>query len=99
MSGRRRSTSERHLTPEQIVEAAVKIIGKDIARRADVQAIVETMSKMCELSKRTRSSVSKNQKQVARRYGLALPAGSPEKSSARSRAVSMVRVSRREPVA
>jgi len=72
VSGRRRSTSERRLTPEQIVDAAVKIIGKGIARRADVQAIVEKMSKMCELSKRTRSSVSKNQKQFARRYSLAL---------------------------
>jgi hypothetical protein len=72
VSGRRRSTSERHLTPEQIVDAAVKIIGEGIARRADVQAIVEKMSKMCELSKRTRSSVSKKQKQFAKRYSLTL---------------------------
>jgi hypothetical protein len=72
MSGRRRSTSERHLTAEQIVNAAVKIIGEGTARRADVQAIVEKMGKMCEMSKRTRSSVSKKQKQFATRYSLAL---------------------------
>jgi hypothetical protein len=72
VSGRRRSTSEKRLTPTQIVDAAVKIIGEGIARRADVQAIVEKMSKMCELSKRTRLSQSKNQKQFAKRYRLAL---------------------------
>ena len=72
MSGRRRSTSEKRLTPTQIVDAAVKIIGEGIARPADVQAIVEKMSKMCERSKRTRSRESKNQKQFAKQYGLAL---------------------------
>ena len=72
MSGRRRSTSEKRLTRIQIVDAAVKIIGEGIVRRADVEAIVENMSKMCELSKRARSSKSKNQKQFAKQYGLAL---------------------------
>jgi hypothetical protein len=72
MSGRRRSTSEQRLTRDQIVDTAVKIIGEGIARRADVQAIVEKMSRMCELSKRTRSSESKNQKQFAKQYRLAL---------------------------
>ena len=72
VSGRRRSTSERRLTQNQIVDAAVKIIGEGIARRADVQAIVEKMSKMCERWKRARSSKSKNQKQFAKQYGLAL---------------------------
>jgi hypothetical protein len=54
------------------VDAAVKIIGQSSARRADVGAIVEKMSKMCERSKRTRSSESKNQKRFAKQYGLAL---------------------------
>jgi hypothetical protein len=72
VSGQRRITSEHRLTPTQIVDAAVKIIGERIARRADVQATVEKMSKMCELSKRTRSSESKNQKQFAKQYRLAL---------------------------
>ncbi len=72
MSGRRRITSEKRLTRTQIVDAAVKIIGEGIARRADVQAIVEKMSKMCELSKRSRSRESKSQKQFAKQYGLAL---------------------------
>ena len=72
MSGRRRSTSARRLTRDQIVDAAVKIIGEGIARRADVQATVEKMSKMCERSKRTRSRESKRQKQFAKRYSLAL---------------------------
>jgi hypothetical protein len=54
------------------VDAAVKIIGEGRARRADVQAIVEKMSKMCELSKRTRSRESKNQKQSAKQYTAAL---------------------------
>jgi hypothetical protein len=72
VSGRRRTTSEQRLSRDQIVDAAVKIIGEGIARRADVQAIVEKMSKMCELSKRTRSSESKNQKQFAKQYRLAL---------------------------
>ena len=72
MSGRRRSTSERRLTRDQIVDAAVKIIGKGIARRADVEATVEKMTKMCERSKRTRSRKSKRQKQFAKRYSLAL---------------------------
>lgn len=72
MSGRRRTTSEQRLSRDQIVDAAVKIIGEGIARRADVQAIVEKMRKMCEQSKRTRSSESKNQKQFAKQYRLAL---------------------------
>lgn len=72
MSGRRRTKSEQRLSRDQIVDAAVKTIGEGIARRADVQAIVEKMSKMCELSKRIRSSESKNQKQFAKQYRLAL---------------------------
>ena len=72
MSGQRRSTSERRLTQNQITDAAVKIIGNGIARRADVQAIVEKMSKMCERWKHARSRESKSQKQFAKQYGLAL---------------------------
>ena len=72
MSGRRRITGEKRPTPTQIVGAAVKIIGEGIVRRADVQAIVEKMSEMCELSKRTRSRESKSQKQFAKQYSLAL---------------------------
>ena len=66
MSGQRRITSERRLTRNQIVDAAVKIIGEGIARRADVQAIVEKMSKMCELSKRSRSRKVKEPKAVCK---------------------------------
>jgi hypothetical protein len=72
VSGRRRSTSERHLTRPQIVDAAVKIVGEERARRVDVQAIVEKMSKMCERWKRTRSRESKSQKQFAKPYSAAL---------------------------
>ena len=72
MSGRRRITSARRLTRDQIVDAAVKIIGEHIARRADVEATVEKMTKMCDRSKRTRSRESKKQKQFAKRYSLAL---------------------------
>jgi len=72
VSGRRRITSERRLTRDQIVDAAVKIIGKGRARIADVREIVEKMSKMCELSKRTRVSQSKDQKRFARQYSAAL---------------------------
>jgi hypothetical protein len=72
VSGRRRTTSEKRLTRDQIVDAAVKLIGEGGARRADVEATVEKMSKMCGLSKRTRSSESKNQKHFAKQYGLAL---------------------------
>jgi len=62
----------RRLTPNQIVDAVVKVIGKGRARRADVEAIVKKMSKLCKLSKRTRSSESKNQKQLAKKYSAAL---------------------------
>jgi hypothetical protein len=72
VSGRSRSTSARRLTRTQIVDAAVKIIGEGIARRADVQTIVEKMTTMCDRSKRTRSRESKIQKQFATRYSLAL---------------------------
>ncbi len=54
------------------MDSAVKIIGEGIARRADVQATVEKMSKMCERWKHARSSKSKNQKHFAKQYGLAL---------------------------
>ncbi len=72
MSAWYRSTSKQRLTQIQIVDAAVKIIGKGRARRADVEAIVDQMSKMCELARRTRTSESKNQKQFAEQYGAAL---------------------------
>jgi hypothetical protein len=72
VSGRPRITSERRLTRDQIVDAAVKIIGEGRSRRADVQTIVDNMIKLCERSKRTRSRESKNQKQFARQYGAAL---------------------------
>lgn len=72
MSPWHRGTSERRLTRNEIVDAAVKIIGEARARRADVQEIVDRMSKMCDLSKRARSSKSKNQKQFAKQYSAAL---------------------------
>ena len=54
------------------MDAAVKIIGKGIARRADIETTVEKMTKMCERWKRTRSRESKKQKQFAKQYSLAL---------------------------
>jgi hypothetical protein len=72
VSGRPRITSERRLTRDQIVDAAVKIIGKGRSRRDDVEVIVDHMIKLCERSKRTRSRESKNQKQFARQYSAAL---------------------------
>ena len=44
MGARHRNTSERRLTRSQIVDAAVKIVGKDRARHADVEATVDYMS-------------------------------------------------------
>ena len=67
-----KSSSERDLTPEQIVDAASKIIGDVRARLDDVKAKVIQMSKLCEMSKRTRSSESKIQKQFAKQYSAAL---------------------------
>jgi hypothetical protein len=67
-----KSSSERDLTPEQIVDAASKIIGEGRVRRSDVEAILDHMSKLCERSKRTRSRESKNQKQFAKQYSAAL---------------------------
>ena len=72
MSRRRRITSERRLTRDQILDTAVKIIGKGIARRDDVEVIVEKLVKMCDRSKRTRSRESKKQKYFAKQYSLAL---------------------------
>ena len=72
MGARHRNTSERRLTRSQIVDAAVKIVGEDRARRADVEATVDYMSKLCERSNRTRSRESKAQKQFAKQYGAAL---------------------------
>jgi hypothetical protein len=72
VSGRHRITSERRLTRDQIVDAAVKIIGEDRARRDDVKVIVDHMIKLCERSERTRSRESKNQKQFAKQYSAAL---------------------------
>jgi hypothetical protein len=67
-----RSAGERRLTREQIVKAVVKIIGEGRARLGDVEAKVDQMSKLCEMSKRTRSSESKIQKQFAKQYSAAL---------------------------
>jgi hypothetical protein len=67
-----KSASERDLTPEQIVDAASKIIGEGRVRRSDVEAILDHMSKLYERSKRTRSRESKNQKQFAKQYSAAL---------------------------
>ena len=72
MGARHISPSERDLTPKQIVDRAVKIIGEGRARRADIEAKVDQMSKLCEMSNRTRSSESKKQKQFAKQYGAAL---------------------------
>jgi hypothetical protein len=72
VTARRRSTSERRLSQNQIVDAAAKIIGAGGVRRADVEAIVNRMSKLCEMSKRRRSSESKKQKHFAKQYGAAL---------------------------
>jgi hypothetical protein len=72
VSARHRGTSERRLTRNRIVDAAVKIIGEERARRADIQEIVDRMSNMCDLSKRARSSKSKNQKRFAKQYSAAL---------------------------
>jgi hypothetical protein len=72
VSGRRRSTDERRLTRNQIVDAAVKIIGEGRARRDDLQVIVDRMIKACERSESTRSRESKKQKQFARQYSAAL---------------------------
>jgi hypothetical protein len=67
-----KSSSERDLTREQIVKAVVKIIGEGKARLGDVEAKVDQMSKLCEMSKRTRWSESKIQKQFAKQYSAAL---------------------------
>jgi hypothetical protein len=72
VTGRRRSTNERRLTRNQIVDAAVKIIGEGRARRDDLQVIVDRMIKACERSESTRSRESKKQKQFARQYSAAL---------------------------
>jgi hypothetical protein len=72
VSGRRKSRSERRLTRNQIVDAAVKIIGEARARRNDVQAIVDRMIKACERSERVRSRETKKQKKFAKQYCAAL---------------------------
>jgi hypothetical protein len=72
VSGRRKTRSERPLTRSQIVDAAVKIIGDDRARRDDLQAIVDRMMTACARSERTRSRQSKKQKQFAKQYSAAL---------------------------
>jgi len=63
---------ERALTRSQIVDAAVKIIGDDRARRDDLQAILDRMMRACARSERTRSRQSKKQKQFAKQYSAAL---------------------------
>jgi hypothetical protein len=55
VSGQRKITSGPRLTPKQIVDAAVKVIGEGRAMRTEVETIVEQMTKQCERSKRTRS--------------------------------------------
>jgi hypothetical protein len=68
----RKSRNQRPLTRNQIVDAALKIIGNDRARRDDLQEIVDRMIKACARSERARSRRSKKQKQFARQYSAAL---------------------------
>ena len=68
----RRTASKPRPTRNQIVDAAVKVIGVGRARRADVEEIANKLSKMCERSQRTLSRESKSQKQFAKQYGAAL---------------------------
>jgi hypothetical protein len=60
------------LTLEQRVQEAMEIIGKGNASRADVEATVDRMNKLCAQSKRIRSRGSQKQKKFAEPYGLAL---------------------------
>jgi hypothetical protein len=61
VSARHTIPSKRNLTRSQIVDAAGKIIGEDRVRRADVEATVDKLNRMCERSKRMRSRESKGQ--------------------------------------
>lgn len=73
MKGARvRYTSDRRLTRDQIVKAAVGVIGNGRAQRADVETIVDYMNMRCERATRMRSRESKHQKQFAKQYGAAL---------------------------
>jgi hypothetical protein len=70
---RRMAKSVQLLTREQRVQEAVKVIGKDGAHRADIEAIVDQVDKQCERSKRTRQwQGSTKQKLFAKRFGAAL---------------------------
>ena len=74
MGARHRNTSERRLTRSQIVDAAAKIVGEDRARHADVEAIVDYMSKLCERSNLTRSREIQDSKTVCK----AIPCGTAQ---------------------
>ncbi len=55
------------------MQEAVKIIGKDNVRRADIEAIVDQVDKQCERSKHTRQwQGSTKQKLFAKQFGAAL---------------------------
>jgi hypothetical protein len=72
VSARHTIASKRRLTLGEIVNAATNIIGEDRVRRADVEATVDRTRKLCEMSNRTRSSESKQQKHFAKQYSAAL---------------------------
>jgi hypothetical protein len=72
VSARHTIPSERNLTRGQVADAAAKIIGEGRVQRAEVEATVDKLNKMCERSKRMRSRESKDQKQFAKQYGAAL---------------------------
>jgi hypothetical protein len=72
MGARQRITSDRRLTRDQTINAAVKIIGFSRAQRDGVEKIVDYMNVLSERAKRTRSRESKTQKQFAKQYGAAL---------------------------
>ena len=71
--GARRALKGPNLTREQRMQEAVKIIGKDNVRRADIEAIVDQVDKQCERSKHTRQwQGSTKQKLFAKQFGAAL---------------------------
>jgi hypothetical protein len=69
---RREAKSASLLSLERRVQEAVKIIGGGRAQRADVEEILNHMSKQCEWWKWERSRVSKDQKEFAKQYSAAL---------------------------
>jgi hypothetical protein len=72
MSARHTVPGKRDLTRNEIVDAAVKIIGEDRVQRANVEATVDRTRKLSEMTNRTRSSESKEQKRFAKQYSAAL---------------------------